>query len=86
MAPDAARLADLFLEQSPACNWIVNPDCVFERVWGNSAALFGRTASELARQPVRAALGPAGQSWCERVHRALEGESLVLRERRGDST
>jgi signal transduction histidine kinase len=86
MAPDATRLADLFLEQGPACNWIVNRDCVFERVWGNSAALFGRTASELARQPVSAALGPAAQSWCERFHRALEGESLVLRERRGDST
>ena len=46
--PDAGSLAEIFLQQSPACQWMVSADGRFTRVYGDTLALFGRTLEELA--------------------------------------
>jgi signal transduction histidine kinase len=94
-----AELAESFLEQSPACFWIVkgSPSAVkrskaryerlvFERVWGRPLPLFGKEPEQLTGSPCRAALAAAAASmWCERFERAMEGETLLLRERREEA-
>jgi PAS domain S-box-containing protein len=84
--PDAEYLAEAFLEQSPACHWVVTAAGVFHRIYGDPASIFGKPASELAGRPAAEALAPelAGV-WRDRFARALEGETVVLRERRGDA-
>jgi signal transduction histidine kinase len=88
-----ADLVESFLEQTPACLWLVaevpeegrasRPESlVFERVWGRATGLFGKGADQLARARCS---DLAGVLWCERFARALEGETLLLRERRGDT-
>lgn len=75
-----------FLEQSPACHWIVDRNLVFEQVFGNATSIFGRPAVELRGRAVGEVLAPeAATSWTGRFSRALEGEALVLRERRPSS-
>ena len=44
---DAGSLAEIFLQQSPACQWIVSADGAFQRIYGDPLALFGRPAAEL---------------------------------------
>ena len=34
-------LSDAFLEQSPACHWIVDRSGVFQRIYGDPAPVFG---------------------------------------------
>lgn len=83
---NTARLADAFLEQSPACVWIVSPDLVFDRVHGDSLALFGKAAGELSGKPVLEAVDAVrAKTWCSRASRALGGETLYLRERIANS-
>jgi signal transduction histidine kinase len=87
-----AQLVESFLEQSPACMWIVRgpskrtrgnyEGLEFERVWGRSQAFFGKPPEELAGTACLN-LDPAfAQTWCERLMRVLDGETLMLRERR----
>jgi signal transduction histidine kinase len=94
-----AELAESFLEQSPACFWIVKGSCAaggrssprfegltFERVWGRSEPLFARSAAQLTGRPCDKSLAEeSAPLWCERFERAMEGASLLLRERRGDT-
>ncbi len=85
--PDAARLSEAFLDQSPCCHWIVSADGKFHRVYGNSETLLGKSAMELTGRMVASALEPeAAAVWKDRLARALAGELLALRERRGEST
>jgi two-component system NarL family sensor kinase len=77
---DAGRLAEIFLEQNPACQWIARADGVFHRIYGDPSSVFGKPASELAGR------APAGDEWKSRFARALGGETLLLRERRGNTT
>ena len=47
---DARRrqiLPELFLEQAPACQWMVRRRRIFERFYGDSTTLFGKPAAEL---------------------------------------
>jgi signal transduction histidine kinase len=93
-----AELVESFLEQSPACFWIVKGSpaavkrsqaryerMVFERVWGKPIPLFGKPPDQLTGASCSEILS-AGTAplWCERFERAMEGETLLLRERRGD--
>jgi signal transduction histidine kinase len=92
-----AELVESFLAQSPACLWIVrgNPaapkrlrdgydQIAFERVWGRALPLFGVPADELAGARCADVLSSeTAPLWCERFGRALEGETLLLRERFG---
>src|ERR1035438_5027917 len=84
--PDSASLAEAFLEQSPACSWIVSAESEFQRVYGDSLPVFGKTAAELVGRRVEQALDKeAAPVWSERMARALRGETLLLRERRGNA-
>ena len=75
------------LEQSPACQWIVGPDQVFERIFGDPLPIFGKPAEELRGRAVAEALaGELAAAWVERFARGLEGETLTLRERRENTT
>jgi two-component system NarL family sensor kinase len=94
-----AELVESFLEQSPACFWIVKGSgaagkrsstrherLVFERVWGRTMPLFDRSLEELNGVACSAALAQeSAPLWCERFERAMEGATLLLRERRGDA-
>jgi signal transduction histidine kinase len=81
---EAGSLAEIFLQQSPACQWIVSTDGAFARVYGDSLALFGRAAPELVGRAPGDVLEPAdATAWRGRFGRALRGELMLLRERRG---
>lgn len=82
-----AGLSEALLAQSPACHWTVDMDQVFQDIYGDPSTLFGKPASELAGRPVAKALDPdLAASWRNRFARVFEGETLALRERRGDTT
>src|ERR1035441_1632851 len=82
---DAERLAEAFLEQSPACHWVVTAAGVFHRIYGDPTSIFGKPASDLAGRLAAEALAPElAHVWRDRFARALEGETVVLRERRGN--
>jgi PAS domain S-box-containing protein len=84
---DAGSLAEIFLQQSPACQWIVSTDGAFACVYGDPAALFARTAAELAgRRPADVLEPDEATAWRGRFERALRGEMLLLRERRAAGT
>jgi PAS domain S-box-containing protein len=81
---DAECLAEAFLEQSPACHWVVTAGGVFHRIYGDPASIFGKPAAELAGRSAAEALAPElAHVWRDRFARAFEGETVVLRERRG---
>jgi two-component system NarL family sensor kinase len=82
--PDAVCLA--FLEQSPACQWIVSRDYAFEQVFGDAIPVFGKPAAELSARPLGEVLEPErATAWTHRFGRALKGETLFLREHHGNS-
>jgi two-component system NarL family sensor kinase len=82
--PDAQSLAELFLEQAPACQWIVSAKGIFERFYGDPTTLFGKPATELiGRTPLEALGKDFAVAWSGRFARALEGDTMLLRERRG---
>jgi signal transduction histidine kinase len=84
---DAGSLAEVFLQQSPACQWIVSADGAFARLYGDPLALFGRTAAELVgRFPADVLEPDLATAWRGRFARALHGETLLLRERRAKET
>jgi PAS domain S-box-containing protein len=83
---DAECLAEAFLEQSPACHWVVTAGGVFHRIYGDPASIFGKPAAELAGRPAAEALAAElAHVWRDRFARAFEGETVVLRERRGNA-
>lgn len=75
--------AEVLLDQTPACQWIVNQDGVFEQIYGDTMPLFGKPPGEVAGQPAASVLEPAVlPTWQERFSRAFSGESYMLREQR----
>jgi signal transduction histidine kinase len=84
---DAGSLAEIFLHQSPACQWMVSTDGAFARIYGDPLPLFGRSAVELVGRVPGDVLGPDEATvWRGRFTRALGGEMMLLRERRAKST
>ena len=84
---DTGCLSEAFLEQSPACHWIVSADNRFHRVYGDPRPILGKSAAELAGRAFAEALDPeSAKTWHGRFTRALAGETVMLRERRGHST
>ena len=82
--PDAQNLAELFLEQLPGCQWVVSVSGIFERFFGDPTPLFGKGAAELiGKSPAEVLEKESGVAWSGRFARALEGETILLRERRG---
>lgn len=84
---DPGRLAELLLEQGPACHWMISADGVFQRVSGDASSIFGKPAAQLVGQAVSQALDrEVSDAWSGRFARALQGETLTLRERHGNAT
>jgi signal transduction histidine kinase len=82
--PDSPKLAENFLEQCPACHWLISVDSVFRRFFGDPAPLFGKPAADLIGRSLRVALGrDLANVWSGRFRRGLEGEVGLFRERRG---
>jgi signal transduction histidine kinase len=83
--PDALEgIAELFLDQTPGCHWVVSAKGIFERFYGDPASLFGRPARELTGRAPSDVLEPdRAAAWNGRFARAMKGESVLLRERRG---
>jgi signal transduction histidine kinase len=80
-------LAEIFLQQIPACHWMLDAGGVFVRLYGDPAPLFGKPAAQLAGRPFAQALGPElAETWSGRFGRTLAGEIVVLRERRGGAS
>jgi len=79
-------LSDAFLEQSPACHWIVDRSGVFQRIYGDPAPVFARSSAMLLGQSYTQALDPEiARTWKERTRRAFKGEVVRVGERHGDS-
>ncbi|MEO8369677.1 MAG: ATP-binding protein [Candidatus Solibacter sp.] len=84
---DAPSLAELFLQQSPACQWTVAQNGAFDRFYGDPMALFRRPESELlGKLPGQVLDADEAAAWSGRFTRALHGETLRLRERRAPET
>jgi signal transduction histidine kinase len=84
---DKEFLAKAFLEHCPALFWIAGRDGAFSQIHGDAAALFGIGENHLLGRTAETALGLAlGERWQSRFSRAFGGETLMLREGRGDST
>jgi PAS domain S-box-containing protein len=80
-------LPEAFLEQCLACLWIADSTGIFQRFYGDPQAVFGKTAAELAGKAPRDILEPAlADAWTNRFRKAFEGQTLKLRERRGNTT
>jgi signal transduction histidine kinase len=83
---EPARLSDAFIEQSTRCSWVLTAEGRFQRVFGDARPVFGKVASELTGRTIADALvGEPAAEWKDRLARALAGETLLLRLRRGDS-
>jgi two-component system NarL family sensor kinase len=84
---DNGWLPQAFLDQIPACAWIADSQGVFCEVYGDPSAIFRRTAAELKNRTASQALeSGVAETWTNRAERVLAGETLVLRERCGNST
>src|SRR4029077_15660958 len=77
--PDDSWLPKAFLEKCPACLWIAGPQVVIQEVYGDPSSVFGKSQAELKGQTI-------SKAWTSRFGRAFAGETLMLRERHGDST
>ena len=83
---DTGPLAELLLQQSPACQWLVTAGGIFQKIYGDSSPVFGRPASQLTGKAVSEVLNQAAaDTWMARFSRAFAGETLTLRERNGES-
>jgi len=80
-------LPQAYLEQIPACSWIADAQGVFREVYGDPSPIFRKTAAELKNQPASQTLESSlAETWTSRAARVFAGETLMLRERCGNST
>ncbi len=77
-------LADDFLAQSPACHWILSAAGKFERIYGDTVPVLGKPAAELLGRTVGELDPDLAANWTQRVARVVAGETLALRDRRGE--
>lgn len=79
-------LAEALLEQSPACHILLDQAGTFHRIYGDPVPVLGYSARHLLGRTLDV-LGPeAAASWKGRVARAVAGETITARDRRGDHT
>jgi signal transduction histidine kinase len=79
-----AGLSRAFLEQSPACHWVVDTGGVFREIYGDPSDLLGKSAAALLDQPVTILSADLAANWSDRFARVFKGDTLALRERRGE--
>jgi signal transduction histidine kinase len=77
-------LSRAFLEQSPACNFVVDTGGVFREIYGDPSDLLGKSAAALLDQPVTILSADLAANWSDRFMRVFNGDTLALRERRGE--
>jgi len=83
---DDGSLAELLLQQSPACQWVVSADGVFQRIYGDASPVFGKPTSDLTGQAIsRVVSQSVSDAWMARFARAFAGETLTLREHCGEA-
>src|SRR5450759_4408047 len=76
---DAGSLAEMFLHQSPACQWMVSADGAFACLYGDPLPLFGRSAAQLVGRFPGDVLGPdEAAAWRGRFARALPPANWIL--------
>jgi two-component system NarL family sensor kinase len=86
MDPESASLTEQFLSQGPACHWIWSAEGVFKQLFGDVSRVFGQPAAALAGTRLTESLeGEMLPLWQNRFQRALDGETLTLRERHGSA-
>jgi PAS domain S-box-containing protein len=74
------------LVQSPAGYWVLDPDGQFRYARGNLQPLFGRAADGLRGAGLAEVLPePTAQKWANRVRRVVGGETILRRERWGET-
>src|SRR5689334_15906677 len=84
---DETWVTEAFLDQSPACHWLLDENLVFQAAYGDSTSFFGVPAPELRGRNLAAVLDQnLAEVWAGRVVRAFAGEVLRLRERREKAT
>lgn len=80
----AVSLSEAFLQQSPACHWVVDRDLVLVRTFGDLSPIFKQSAPNLAGRRFADLLdAEQARAWDDRMSRALRGDLLRLRERVG---
>jgi PAS domain S-box-containing protein len=86
MPVESPCLAELFVQQTPGCHWVLDTSGTFTNLYGDPLPLFGKSAAELSGRRYEDALsGEHADTWRSRFQRALSGETLVLRERLGET-
>ncbi|HWB86628.1 MAG TPA: ATP-binding protein [Bryobacteraceae bacterium] len=79
-------MSDAFLDQCPACHWILDSQGFFLQVYGDTSLLLGQPREKLEGRSAVEVLSPEQASqWEQRLRRVFDGEVLRLRERRADS-
>jgi two-component system NarL family sensor kinase len=81
----APSLSEAFLDQSPACHWVVDAAGVFHQFWGDPSLILGKPAADLRGRDSSALPSDVAGQWKDRFSRALAGEVLTLRVRRNTS-
>ena len=81
---EAESLAEAYLQQSRCCHFVTSGEGRLVRVYGEAPEFFGRPAESLPGEDIDAAMASKQAGlWRSRAWRALRGEVLNLRERRG---
>jgi signal transduction histidine kinase len=84
---DNQSLAELLLEQSPACFWVVTAGGVFHTIYGDPSCILGKPAAALLGQKIGDAVdSDLASTWKNRIAQGFRGETLSLRERCGDAS
>jgi two-component system NarL family sensor kinase len=84
--PETACLSDAFIEHCARCSWLFTANGEFLRIFGDPRPIFGKAATELTGRSLGEALEDGlAVEWKDRLGRALEGETLLLRLRRDGS-
>lgn len=79
-------LAQAFLEQCLGCCWAVDSTGTFCEIYGDPQPVFGKNAAEVKGRTAAILERTLAKTWTDRFERVLAGETLLLRERRGNAT
>src|SRR5436190_23176071 len=84
--PDREDLAHAYLDQSPCCGWVWSADGTFVAVYSDLLGILGKPAAELQGRRMSETLDAAiAAAWQGRLAHAIAGNSLAVRECRGNT-
>ena len=74
------------ISQGPACHWIIDRDLLIDWAAGHCEAFLGRPADGLIGRNLLDCLDlESDQAWRFRISRVFAGETILIREKRGDA-